>query len=130
MPTPPPSRIAMPELTIFSRQSPAPEYDRPRPERLLEGNPLRTTHEHFAAPRGDLVAGVWACEPGAWRIAFGENKDEFFCIIEGRIRIADNEGNSAEFGPGEAGVIPAGFSGSFTVLEAVRKHYVVLERAD
>jgi uncharacterized cupin superfamily protein len=119
----------MPKLTVFSRQSPAAAYDHPRPERLVEGNPLRTTHEHFAAPQGDLVAGIWACEPGAWRIAFAEGKDEFFCIIEGRIRITDSDGEATEFGPGEAGVIPAGFTGTFAVLEAVRKHYVVLERA-
>lgn len=119
----------MPKLTVFSRQSPPATHDHPRPERLLEGNPLRTTHEHFASPRGDLVAGIWACQPGAWRIAFGADKDEFFCIIEGRIRITDADGAAAEFGPGEAGVIPAGFTGSFAVLEAVRKHYVVLERA-
>ncbi|WP_028993950.1 cupin domain-containing protein [Azonexus hydrophilus] len=119
----------MPKLTVFARQSPAAAYDHPRPDRLVAGNPLRTTHEHFAAPQGDLVAGIWACEPGAWRIAFAEGKDEFFCIIEGRIRITDSDGEATEFGPGEAGVIPAGFTGTFAVLEAVRKHYVVLERA-
>ena len=31
-------------------------------------------------------------------------------------------------GPGEACISPAGFTGTFAVLEAVRKYYVVLER--
>ena len=36
---------------------------------------------------------------------------------------------AAEFGPGEAGVIPSGFTGTFEVLAAVRKYYVVMEPA-
>lgn len=105
-----------------------PEFDRPRPDRLVKGNPLRTTWNHFTAAGGDLSAGIWSCEPGAWNIAFPEGKDEFFCVISGRIRICDAAGQAREFGPGEAAVIPAGFTGTFEVLEAVKKHYVIRER--
>ena len=66
--------------------------------------------------------------PGAWQIAFADGKDEFFSVIEGRIRITSSSGEAHEFGPGEACIIPAGFTGTFAVLEAVRKYYVVLER--
>jgi uncharacterized cupin superfamily protein len=118
----------MPKLTAFTRQNPAPVYDRPRPDRLVRGNPQRTTLEHFLSPHGDLSAGIWACEPGAWNIAFAAGKDEFFCVIEGHLRITDSDGEAAEFGPGDACVIPGGFAGTFEVLEAVRKHYVVVER--
>ena len=117
----------MPSLTVFSYQQPEPSYDHPRPDRRVEGNPLRTTFEHFLSPEHGLAAGIWACEPGAWNIAFAPGKHEFFCIIEGRIRITDSAGQSAEFGPGEAGIIPENFTGTFTVLAAVRKHYVILE---
>lgn len=115
----------MPKLTIFAEQQLPPAYDHPRPDRLLRGNPLRTTWEHFAA--SGINAGIWACEPGAWRIAFAPDKHEFFCIIAGRVRITDAEGCTGEFGPGEAGIIPAGFAGSFEVLESVRKHYLIVE---
>lgn len=118
----------MPKLTVFSDAAPQPTYDRPRPDRLVRGNPLRTTHEHFLSSHGDLSAGIWACEPGAWNIAFAPGKDEFFCVIEGRIRIADADGKSSEFGPGDAGIIPSSFTGTFEVLESVRKYYVVVER--
>lgn len=117
----------MPALTVFSRQQPAPAYDRPRPDRLVEGNPLRTTFEHFLAANGKLSSGIWHCEPGAWNIAFAADKYEFFCIIAGRIRISDHNDQAAEFGPGEAGIIPAGFTGTFTVLETVKKHYFIVE---
>ena len=119
----------MPKLTVFAASSPAPTYDRPRPERLVAGNPLRTTWEHFLSATGDLSAGVWACVPGAWNIAFAPGKDEFFCVIDGRIRITDSAGAAAEFGRGQAGIIPSGFAGRFEVLESVRKYYVLIERA-
>jgi uncharacterized cupin superfamily protein len=118
----------MPDLISFAHQQPEPAYDHPRPDRLVRGNPLRTTWNHFNNVGGELSAGVWACEPGAWNIAFPADKDEFFCVIEGRIRITDHEGQAREFGPGDACVIPCGFTGTFEVLEPVRKHYVVFER--
>ncbi len=119
----------MPALTVFSRCQPTPAHDHPRPDRLVAGKPLRPTWQYFASDDASRSAGIWQCQPGAWRIAFATGKDEFFCIIEGRIRITDSDGQAAEFGPGEAGVIPSGFTGTFEVLAAVRKYYVVMEPA-
>lgn len=119
----------MPELTVFSRNTPAPVYDHPRPERLVSGNPLRTTFEHFSSADARLASGIWNCEPGAWRIAFAADRHEFFCIISGRIRIHDEHGMVAEFGPGDAGIIPANFAGTFEVIEAVSKHYFIVDQA-
>ena len=118
----------MPLLTVFSRQIPEAVTDYPRPDRLVRGNPQRQTWEHFASEHGDLSAGIWSCETGAWNIAFAGGKDEFFCIISGRVRILDQQGQGGEFGPGEAGVIPAGFTGCFEVLAPVRKYFVVVDR--
>ena len=119
----------MPKLTVFNAAQPEVSYDRPRPDRLVRGNPLRSTREFFSAPQGDLSCGTWTCEPGAWNIAFPAGKDEFFCVINGRLRISDDQGMAAEFGPGDACVIPQGFVGTFEVLETVSKYYVVLERS-
>ena len=121
---------ATPAIVAFADPAAAvaPAYDRPRPDRLLSGNPLRTTWNHFSNRSGEVDCGVWACEPGAWRIAFADAKDEFFHVVAGRLRITDEAGRACEFGPGDSGVIPGGFRGSFEVLEAVRKHYVVVER--
>lgn len=116
------------KLTAFSAGTPEATFDRPRTDRLVKGNPLRTTFEHFLSANGDLSSGIWACEPGAWNIAFAPGKDEFFCVIEGRIRITDSAGEAREFGPGEACIIPSSFTGTFEVLEAVRKYFVVVER--
>lgn len=113
-------------LTKFTDATTQPEFDRPRPDRLVSDNPTRTTWNHYEC--SGISAGLWECEIGAWRIAFAEGKDEFFHVLQGRIRITDAEGITKEFGPGDACVIPGGFSGLFEVLEQVKKHYVFVER--
>jgi uncharacterized cupin superfamily protein len=121
--------MSTPAITEFRRQSPAPETDHPLEERRLAGNPQRTTWNHFTSASGEINAGIWACEKGSWRIAFAATKDEYFYVLEGRCRIIDEQGHAAEAGPGDAMVIPAGFKGVFEVVEAMRKHYVIVERA-
>jgi len=113
-------------ITQFRLSSPPPEFDHPREDRRLDGNPLRTTWNHFTSASGEVNAGIWACEKGSWRIAFAQNKDEYFYVLEGRCRVIDEQGHAAEAGPGDAMVIPAGFKGVFEVVEAVRKHYVIV----
>ena len=69
-------------LTAFSAAKTQPSFDFPRPERLVAGNPRRATWNHFE--RDGMSAGLWGCEPGAWRIAFADDTDEFFHVLSGR----------------------------------------------
>lgn len=117
----------MKTLTAFALCNTAPTIDYPRQDRLVSGNPNRTTWNHYEAQ--GVSSGLWECEPGAWRIAFADDKDEFFHVISGRIRITDAHNVAREFGPGDACVIPAGFTGLFEVIAQVRKHYVIIDRA-
>ena len=118
----------MSEIIAFSQQNATAEVDHPRAERRLEGNPTRTTWNHFTNSSDEVFAGVWASEVGSWRIEFGDTQDEFFFVIEGRCRITDAAGKASEAGPGESLVIPAGFKGVFEVLKPMKKHYVIVER--
>jgi len=72
--------------------------------------------------------GLWACEPGAWKIAFHPHRHEFFQVLEGRLRLIADSGEVREYGPGDAAIIPAGFKGVFEVLEAVQKRYVMVDQ--
>lgn len=125
---PPADRSATPVLVSFRDSHTAPEYDRPRPERLVRGNPLRTTWTHHTNASGEFSCGVWTSQPGAWQIAFANHQEEFFHVLAGRIRISRADGSAREFRPGDACVIPAGFEGTFEVMEPVRKHYVFFDR--
>lgn len=121
----------MTAIIHFSTVQAEASLDHPRPERLLSAhNPARLTRNFYTHASGALSAGEWCCEPGRWRIAFAASKAEYFHVLEGRLSIADESGLAVHFRAGEGGVIPAGFTGVFTVHEAVRKHYVVFELGD
>jgi uncharacterized protein len=118
----------MSNVILFNAHASDPEFDYPRPERLLSGNPKRTTWNHYTNESGEVFAGVWACEPGAWRMAMSEHEDEFFFVTKGRCRLRGDDGCVIECAAGESLVIPAGFSGVFEVLEAMEKHYMIVDR--
>lgn len=100
--------------------------DYPRPDRLVKGNPQRLTSSLYEHPH--MNCGIWQCEVGAWNIQFADNKQEFFQVIEGVVRLHDRETQAfVEITAGDAGVIPPGFVGTFEVVEAVKKYYVVVE---
>lgn len=117
----------MTALITFDKLPPV-AHDRPAPERCIGTPPLRSTWSCYQGDGGEVDGGLWACEPGAWRIQFHPGRHEFFHVLEGRLRITDENGVGRTFGPGDACIIPAGFKGVFEVLEPVRKHYVMIDR--
>ena len=100
--------------------------DYPRPDRLIKGNPQRQTQSLYEHP--NMNCGFWHCEVGAWKIVFANNKQEFFQVIEGVVRLHDATTQSyVEISAGDAGIIPPGFIGSFEVVQAVKKYFVLVE---
>lgn len=100
--------------------------DYPRPDRLVTGNPKRLTQSLYEHP--NMNCGIWQCEVGAWNIQFADNKQEFFQVIEGVIRLHDARTQTfIEVKAGEAGVIPPSFIGMFEVIKTVKKYFVIVE---
>lgn len=100
--------------------------DYPREDRLVRGNPQRLTQSLYEHPH--MNCGIWQCEVGAWNIHFAPNKQEFFQVIEGHIRLHDASSHIVvEIRAGEAGIIPPNFVGTFEVIEKVKKYFVVVE---
>lgn len=99
--------------------------DYPRPDRLVKNNPQRLTQSLYEHP--NMNAGIWQCEVGAWHIVFAENKQEFFHVLEGVVRLHDQNQSVVEIKAGDAGVIPPGFKGTFEVVETVKKYFVVVD---
>lgn len=107
----------------------APDIDHPRPERLVAGNPRRETWNRVDTEVGAgsrLYCGVWRCEPGHWRIEMAPGEHELFTVLQGRCRVHSAAGGFEEAGPGEALFLPAGFKGSFEVLEPLTKTYAIV----
>lgn len=103
-----------------------PTVDHPRPDRLVSGNPARTTWDWYSHPGERLFAGVWASEPGAWRIEVAPGQFEVCTLRRGRVRLTDDSGRSVEHGPGETFVLPGDFRGVWETLESLEKVYVIV----
>lgn len=67
--------------------------------------------------------GLWECTPGSFQVVL-ESGSEFCHILSGRVRLTQTGGDVAEFGPGDALMMPYGWTGTWDVLEHVRKIYV------
>ncbi|MCE1160549.1 MAG: cupin domain-containing protein [Burkholderiales bacterium] len=115
-------------IQLFREQNTAAEFDHPRSDRLVNGNPQRTTWNHFTNRSGEMFVGVWASEVGSWRIEMGETEDEYFYVIEGSGAIIEENGERRSFTVGDVVIIPAGFKGIFEVSTPLKKHYVIVER--
>ena len=100
------------------------EYFLP-PEKLLEGNPRQTAWVHYTDPTGRFSTGIWHSERGRWKILYTE--EEYCQVLEGRSVITDQAGNAITVGAGDEFVIPAGFSGTWEVVEPTRKRFVIYE---
>ena len=55
------------------------------------------------------------------------SEHEFCHLLEGRILIREDGGEAMEVRAGDSFVVPAGFAGTWQVLERARKLYVILE---
>ena len=96
---------------------------RPARERILSGDPVQTATYLFASDDKRFSVGLWTCQPGKWRIDFGEH--EFIHILEGLVEVTDAEGAKRTYRPGDTFVSPMGFSGTWDVIEPVTKHFVL-----
>ncbi|QQP90405.1 cupin domain-containing protein [Skermanella sp. TT6] len=107
-------------------ETPSEEYViRPDEERILAGSPDQVAWNHFTDATGQFSAGVWEGAPGVWRVNFTEN--EFCHLLSGVVVVRDEAGGERTFKAGDAFVMPAGFVGTWEVVERARKLYATFE---
>jgi uncharacterized protein len=97
----------------------------PGADRLLAGAPEHRVWNYFTDTTQMFFAGRWSGTRGKWRVRYTEN--ELCVMTAGRVVITSDTGESSAFGPGDAFVVPAGFSGSWEVLEDCAKVYAIFE---
>ena len=91
-----------------------------RPEWILEGNPVASSHVISRSRDRTQVITTWACTPGAFKWYFGI--DETVHIIEGEVFIADAPGApERRLGPGDVGFFPAGTWQVWRITKPLRK---------
>lgn len=102
-----------------------PEISLPSADRVLAGSPEHRAWNYFTDSTGTFFAGRWSGTRGKWRIRYTEN--ELCVMTAGRVVITSDQGERNAFGPGDAFVIPAGFCGTWEVLEDCAKVYAIFE---
>jgi uncharacterized protein len=102
-----------------------PEISEPPGDRLLGGHPQLAVRNHFADPSQQFFAGRWSATRGKWRVRYTEN--ELCVMTAGRVVIESDSGERASFAAGDAFVIPAGFAGTWEVVEDCAKIYAIFE---
>lgn len=101
------------------------EPSTPAPERLISGSPRHMAANYFSDTSGQFFAGRWTSTPGKWRIRYTES--EFCCLTQGRVVLENSAGQRWEFAAGAGFVVPAGFEGTWEVLEECTKFYAIFE---
>ena len=97
----------------------------PEPDRVLEGTPAHRAWNAFTDTSGQFLCGRWSSTRGKWRVRYTEN--ELCVMTAGRVVIESDSGERSTFARGDAFVVPAGFSGTWEVLEDCSKIYAVFE---
>ncbi len=122
---PNPSAGSFLPVISFQGQLPAPEtLSLPR-NRILAGNPKQSAINLFQSADGRFNSGIWECERGTWRVVFSES--EFCHLLAGIIVVTGDDGSVKTFKAGDAFVSPAGFTGTWQVVEPARKYYAFYE---
>lgn len=114
-----------PKLINFGGALPPPQVYSPAADRIVSGNPEQTAHNLFASADGRFNSGIWECKPGKWRVVFSES--EFCHLLQGVIVVHGDDGSEATYRAGDAFVTPAGFTGTWDVVEHARKYYAFYE---
>ena len=95
------------------------------PDRLIAGTPELQVRNFFADTTQQFFAGRWSASRGKWRVRYTEN--ELCVMTAGRVTLESASGERCSVGPGDAFVIPAGFTGTWEVVEDCSKIYAVFE---
>ncbi len=117
--------MSITSIVDFATATTEAEHYRPDPAKLLAGDPAQNVRNHYTSPCGQFFSGVWEAEPGHWTISYSEH--EYCEILEGESILRDRAGNAKALRTGDRFVIPAGFEGSWEVLQRTRKVYVIFE---
>lgn len=111
----------MNHLQRVAQDGAPPEISRPDPARVIAGDPVHTTWNIEDA--GGLYCGLWHSTPGAWRVAYTEW--EYFRILSGVSVLTGDDGTAVTLRAGDAWIIRPGFAGTWEVVEATLKDYVI-----
>ncbi len=129
-PNPQPAReITMTQkLTVFREMDIQPVRDLPFFEEVVEGDPHTLTSKYYHDEQQGRISGEWEASTGAWRIDY--KVWEFCHVLSGRCVIELDGCAPVTLAAGDTFIIEPGAKGKWTVLEDMKKNFVILVPAN
>ena len=115
----------MPEIVPIPHHTSGEPAEPIASERLVSGTPTQSVANAYSDPEGNFHCGIWEGSVGAWRVRYSEH--ECCHLLSGLIRLKGDDGSEVMLQAGDSFVVPAGFEGTWEVLEPARKLYAVYE---
>lgn len=86
------------------------------------GEPVANNWTYFEHPSGNFKAGIWTCTAGSWTHC--HPKLEFCYIVEGSVKIIEEEGPTHVYNAGDSFVVPKGTPVTWVVETFAKKIFV------
>lgn len=87
---------------------------------IISGEPESSMAILWRSEDGTLYNGVWHCTPGIFTLT---HPGETICVVEGRVTITPEGGESITLTPGDVAFIPEGTIARWEVHETIRKAF-------
>lgn len=96
------------------------------------GEPLDGPMNHrgvvmWRSADGAAFTGLWECDAGRFRVAYGDDDVESIHVVSGRLIARHDDGSVTEVGPGDAMTFPPGWRGVWECPEPFRKFYAIFK---
>lgn len=95
----------------------------PKPT-ALDGDPKEASQTLWQSPDGKLQIGIWECTPG--RFSADRSQSAEFChFLSGEVEMRHADGRVQRLGPGDALMLPKGWTGEWHLTKQTRKIYAI-----
>ncbi|MEV8547221.1 cupin domain-containing protein [Streptomyces sp. NPDC051572] len=103
---------------VLTAQSPTARFES---RSVVEGEPNATVSVLLdqGAEGNSYFAALWACDPCVLR--FAPERDAALVVLQGRARIAFDDGRSLDLGPGDAYAVPRGTWATWHITEPFKE---------
>ncbi len=91
--------------------------------KVIKGDPIHSGRFDVGGFGVRTMVGEWSCTPGSFEYTYPG--DELCIIVEGRIRLKDEDGKMHEYGAGDTFYTRKGEVAIWQVLETVRKVFLI-----
>lgn len=96
-------------------------------DRVVSGAPTRTYKVLHSSKSDEFHAGIYECSAGKWNVTY--NEDEFCTLIDGHVRLTNEQGEAQDFHAPASFTVPSGYKGTWEAVTPVRKYFVIYEQA-